>query len=465
MEKAASAMTKNLKIAWFKALLRQDIAYHDIMDVSGEATIITASANRYHKGVGRKLSESIQYSVTFFGGLAYAFWACWQVSLAVLGLAPLVAVFMLFLAKMHTSMTSRAHSGYSQAGAIVSTSITNIRTVLALNAVEIMIAKFCQKTSEAYHSAVSQVALLGLATGLGMSSVLCTYIVVAFMGAWLLFKQVKENGCDPSAAVVENPPCQPNGKSIFGSLMGITFSAMVSPQISVCIESFFGARIACYPALAVIRRALMSNLADRNIVTSNVSLQRGLSELPPYKIDSLSSTGKKLESVRGDIEFRNVSFHYPARKEIEVFNDVSLKIEAGKITALVGVSGCGKSTVLSLLERFYDPTEGSILLDGVDLRDLNIKWLRNQIGLVSQEPKLFQTSIRDNIGAGVPNATNKQIEAAARMANVHEFIESLPRKYDTDAGALGSMLSGGQKQRICIARCLMKKPKIILLGA
>jgi ATP-binding cassette subfamily B (MDR/TAP) protein 1 len=285
------------------------------------------------------------------------------------------------------------------------------------------------------------------------------------MGSWLLYKQVIENGCDPSAAVVENSPCQPNGKSIFGSLMGITFSAMVSPQISVSIESFFGARIACFPALAVIRRALTHDLADRNRAVRAVALQHGLSQLPSYKIDSSSSTGKILEVVRGEIEFRNVSFHYPARKEIEVFNDFSLKLEAGKIAALVGVSGCGKSSVVSLLERFYDPTEGSILLDGVDLRDLNIKWLRSQIGLVSQEPKLFQTSIRDNIGAGVSNATSEQIEAAARMANIHEFIESLPRKYDTDAGALGSQLSGGQKQRICIARCLMKNPKIILLGA
>jgi ATP-binding cassette subfamily B (MDR/TAP) protein 1 len=231
----------------------------------------------------------------------------------------------------------------------------------------------------------------------------------------------------------------------------------------VAIESFVGARAACYPALVVIRRSLDTS-EEEHAAASEQALRRGGSHLPSYKIDSSSESGKKLGEVRGEIEFRNVCFHYPTRQEIEVFRDFSLRIEAGKTVALVGASGGGKSTVVSLLERFYDPTAGSILLDGVDLRELNVKWLRQQIGLVSQEPKLFEMSIRDNIGAGNLNATDKEIEAAARMANAHDFVVSLPKGYDTDAGALGSQLSGGQKQRICIARCLVKKPTILLLG-
>ena len=124
------------------------------------------------------------------------------------------------------------------------------------------------------------------------------------------------------------------------------------------------------------------------------------------------------------------------------------------------VSGTGKSTAVQLLTRFYDPKSGSVTLDGVDLRDLNVKWLRQQIGLVSQEPKLFAMSIRENIAAGLPGATQEQIENAARMANAHDFIMSFPDTYDTQVGDQGTQLSGGQKQRVALARVLIKSPKV-----
>jgi ATP-binding cassette subfamily B (MDR/TAP) protein 1 len=131
--------------------------------------------------------------------------------------------------------------------------------------------------------------------------------------------------------------------------------------------------------------------------------------------------------------------------------------------ALVGVSGSGKSSVVQLLERFYDPDSGSIKLDGEDLRNLSIPWLRENIGLVSQEPKLFAMSIRDNIAAGLPNATEQEIIEAAKTANAHDFISSFPNGYDTDVGDLGGQLSGGQKQRIAISRALLKQPKILVM--
>jgi ATP-binding cassette subfamily B (MDR/TAP) protein 1 len=126
----------------------------------------------------------------------------------------------------------------------------------------------------------------------------------------------------------------------------------------------------------------------------------------------------------------------------------------------------GKSTAAQLIERFYDPIAGSVTLDGNDLRDLNINWLRQHIALVQQEPKLFEGSIRENIRLGAPSwatVTTEQIESAARMANAHDFISAFPNGYDTQVGALGDQLSGGQRQRICIARCLVKNPKILLL--
>lgn len=201
---------------------------------------------------------------------------------------------------------------------------------------------------------------------------------------------------------------------------------------------------------------------DIELANSSHAVRRELDSLPQYQIDSSSKKGVKLSSVVGNLEFRNVNFSFPARPDASVLKNFSLKIEAGKTVALVGHSGSGKSTVVQLIERFYDPLSGSITLDGTDLKSLNVKWLREQIGMVLQEPKLFGKSIRDNISLGAPGVTQEKIEAAAKMANAHDFIMSFPKGYDTQVGDLGGQLSGGQKQRIAIARVLVKQPKIFL---
>jgi ATP-binding cassette, subfamily B (MDR/TAP), member 1 len=197
--------------------------------------------------------------------------------------------------------------------------------------------------------------------------------------------------------------------------------------------------------------------------SSRAQLGRSNVYLPKYEIDSSSDFGLKPKDVRGDIEFKNVLFHYPTRTKTNVFNGFSIKVEAGKTLALVGPSGSGKSTTVQLVERFYDATAGEVTLDGNNLKDLNVKWLRQQIGLVGQEPSLFACTIRENIAYGNPGATQEQTEQAARSANAHDFISSLPDGYDTHVGDHGAQLSGGQKQRIAIARVLVKKPKVLLL--
>jgi ATP-binding cassette subfamily B (MDR/TAP) protein 1 len=199
-----------------------------------------------------------------------------------------------------------------------------------------------------------------------------------------------------------------------------------------------GARVACYPAILAMNRTVESDIHS--------STSGGSNSGPRYIIDSSSDKGKRPSSVTGDIVFRNIRFAYPARPGVDVFKDFSLEIEAGKTIALVGPSGGGKSTTVGLMERFYDPDFGSVSLDGMDLRDLNVKWLRQQIGLVSQEPKLFAASIRENIASGAPNffATDEQIEEAARIANAHDFIMSFPDGYNTQAGDMGAQLSGGK---------------------
>uniref|UniRef100_A0A9I9CW60 ABC transporter domain-containing protein n=1 Tax=Cucumis melo TaxID=3656 RepID=A0A9I9CW60_CUCME len=144
-----------------------------------------------------------------------------------------------------------------------------------------------------------------------------------------------------------------------------------------------------------------------------------------------NKSGLELESVSGLIELKNVDFAYPSRPDVRILNNFSLTVPAGKTIALVGSSGSGKSTVVALIERFYDPNSGEVLLDGRDIKTLKLRWLRQQIGLVSQEPALFATTIKENILLGRPEADQLEVEEAARVANAHSFIIKLPEGYDT----------------------------------
>jgi ATP-binding cassette subfamily B (MDR/TAP) protein 1 len=189
-------------------------------------------------------------------------------------------------------------------------------------------------------------------------------------------------------------------------------------------------------------------------------------------IDSLSTAGLTPEKCVGEIEIKALEFAYPSRPDTQVLNGLNLSVPAGKTTALVGASGSGKSTIVGLLERWYDPAAGTILLDGIDIQTLNIRWLRTQIRLVQQEPVLFSGTIFDNVAFGLVGTPYAEapyeqklalVKEACRDAYVHEFIENLPRQYDTQIGERARMLSGGQKQRIAIARSIISRPSVLLL--
>ena len=173
------------------------------------------------------------------------------------------------------------------------------------------------------------------------------------------------------------------------------------------------------------------------------------------------SNAIEIEHVRGDVEFRDVSFQYEDTKE-KVLKHINLKIPAGQYVALVGPSGVGKTTLLSLIPRFYEVTEGSVLVDGIDIRDMKLESLRNHIGIVQQEVYLFAGTVMDNIRYGKPEATDEEVIRAAKNANAHDFIMSFPNGYDTDIGQRGVKLSGGQKQRLSIARVFLKNPPILI---
>lgn len=168
-----------------------------------------------------------------------------------------------------------------------------------------------------------------------------------------------------------------------------------------------------------------------------------------------------MHTAKGDIKFENVSFHYSENNE-EVLTHVNLNVKQGEYVALVGSSGAGKTTLCSLIPRFYDVTEGSVKLDGMDIRDIKLKDLRRQIGIVQQDVYLFAGTVMENIRYGKPGATDEEVILAARAANAHDFIMSLPDGYDTDIGQRGVKLSGGQKQRLSIARVFLKNPPVLI---
>lgn len=168
-----------------------------------------------------------------------------------------------------------------------------------------------------------------------------------------------------------------------------------------------------------------------------------------------------VDHLKGDITFENVSFYYEESAE-KVLNNIQLKVDAGDYMALVGPSGVGKTTLCSLIPRFYDVSEGSIQIDGMDIRHIKLADLRNNIGIVQQDVYLFAGTIMDNIRYGNPNATDEEVIRAAKRANAHEFIMSFPEGYDTDIGQRGVKLSGGQKQRLSIARVFLKNPPILI---
>ncbi|XP_024922248.3 ABC transporter B family member 15-like isoform X1 [Ziziphus jujuba] len=409
-----------MRVKYLKAVLRQDVEYFDL-HVSTTSDVITTISNDsliIQDVLSEKVPNFLRRVFTFIGFYLVAFILLWRLAIVALPLAFLLIFTVLFSGRSLMRLAKKIRGENSIAGTIVQQAISSIRTVYAFGGEKKIVEELSQALNGTTKLGLRQGVVKGLAIG-SKGTVFAIWSAMAYYGSTLV---------------------------IHHHVQGGTIFAVGSSIVHGAMELGFG--------LSILKDIAEACSAGKRI---NEMIKR----VP--KIDSDNLEGKILEDVSGFVEFKHVKFAYPSRPESIVCNNLCLTIPAGKSIALVGPSGCGKSTVLSLLQRFYDPREGEIVLDGVAIDKLQLKWLRSQMALVSQEPSLLSTTIKENILFGKENASMEAVVEAANASNAHNFICELPQGYDSQVGERGAQLSGGQKQRIAIARSIIRKPRILLL--
>ncbi|KAL5149237.1 ABC transporter B family member 11 [Glycine soja] len=405
---------------YLQTILRQDVSFFDKETNTGEVVgRMSGDTVLIQDAMGEKVGQFIQLISTFFGGFVVAFIKGWLLTVVMLSCIPLLVMSGAMITVIISRASSEGQAAYSTAASVVEQTIGSIRTVASFTGERLAIAKYNQSLNKAYKTGVQEALASGLGFGLLYFVFICSYGLAVWFGA----KMIIEKGYTGGKVVTV----------IFAVLTGSMSLGQASPSLS----AFAAGQAAAFKMFETIKRK--------------------------PEIDAYDTTGRKLEDIRGDIELREVCFSYPTRPDELIFNGFSLSIPSGTTAALVGQSGSGKSTVVSLIERFYDPQSGAVLIDGINLREFQLKWIRQKIGLVSQEPVLFTCSIKENIAYGKDGATDEEIRAAAELANAAKFIDKLPQGLDTMVGEHGTQLSGGQKQRVAIARAILKDPRILLL--
>ncbi|XP_039142081.1 putative multidrug resistance protein isoform X2 [Dioscorea cayenensis subsp. rotundata] len=415
-ERQASA----IRVKYLKAVLRQDIEYFDLKVASTSEIINNISTDSLviQDVISEKVPNFIMNFTMFLGNYAIGFFLMWRLAIVALPTVFLLIIPGIMCGRILMSIARDMREEYSKATHVVEQAISSLRTVYSF----VGERKTMEDFSEAMDGSVKLGLRQGLIKGLAIGSNGVTFAIWSFL-CWYGSKIVMHHGG--------------HGGTVFAVGAGVIFAGM----------------------------ALGSGLSNVNYFSEAISAGERIMEVVERvpKIDIDTKEGEILENVHGEVEFKVVDFAYPSRPENLILNEFSLKVPAGMTVALVGGSGSGKSTVIALLERFYDPMHGEVLLDGVNIKKLKLKWLRSQMGLVSQEPSLFATSIKENILFGKEDASMDEVVAAAQASNAHNFISQLPQGYDTQVGERGIQMSGGQKQRIAIARALLKSPKILLL--
>ncbi|WAR00123.1 MDR1-like protein [Mya arenaria] len=424
--RSGEALTLRLRSIVFKTMLKQEMAFFDDHEnnVGALCTRLSTDASQIQGMAGVRLGTTILSLGSILAGLIIAFIISWKLTLLIIAFLPLLMVGGMLQMKMLTGAAGKNKEALESAGKVAIESIENIRTVASLTREGMFLDKFMHELNGPFRDALKKAHVVGIAFSFSQGVIFFCYAASFWLGAYL----VEQKELDYV--------------QVFKAFSAVVFGGMAIGQASAMAPD---------AAKAQVSAEQVFKLLDRKLAIGDEE-ERKNAKTPEGKFSST-------------VSFKNVKFRYPTRPDIVVLNGLDLEVEPGQTVALVGSSGCGKSTTVQLTERFYDTESGEVMLDQYNVRDLDLAWLRGQIGIVSQEPVLFDLSIAENIAYGdnTRQIPMDEIIQAARSANIHDFISSLPDGYDTNVGEKGAQLSGGQKQRVAIARALVRNPKILLL--
>ena len=408
---------KRVREALFRSLVSQEIAFFDAQrtgDLTSRLGTDTASLQGL---LSSQLSMALRNGVQVIGGLILLIFTSPRLTAVMLLVVPAVAIGAVFYGRKIKSLAKRYQDALADAGHAAEESLSAIRTVRAFAAEEAESRRYAGAVEHAYQLARTRVGAAAIFVGAASAGVYAAIAVVLGYGGLLVTQ----------------------GQLTAGALTAfLVYTLLIAMGLGTLADIWAEAMRGLGAAERVFE------LTDR------------VAAMP-------ISGGRRLDRVEGRVAFERVEFAYPQRAELEVLRGIDLTVKPGEVVALVGPSGAGKSTIGSLLVRLYDPVAGRVTLDGVDLRVLDPAWLRRLVGVVSQEPVLFSTSIADNVRYGRPDASDAEVRDAIRAANAEAFVAAFPDGLLTRVGERGQQLSGGQKQRIAIARALLKDPRILLL--
>ncbi|CAG9996264.1 unnamed protein product [Clonostachys byssicola] len=419
----AEYLIRRVRESTLSSFLRQDIRYFDKDENNpGALTAFLAVESAQVAGIsGVTLGMILNCLANIVGSLALSLAIGWKLALVCFSILPVVLACGFFRIWLLMRFQARAAKVYASSAGFAAESIAAMKTVAALTKEKQVAERYSLEIDEQQKNSLMSAARSSLAFAAVQPIVFLCFALGFWYGGTLIATREYDMF------------------KFFICFMSVIFGAQSA-------GSFF-------------------SLAPDMVKAKHSAGQlKTLLERKPV-IDTWFPCGDELTHVDGTIEFRDVHFHYPTRPNQPVLRGVSFKVEPGQYVALVGASGCGKSTTISLLERFYDPVSGQVLIDGTDITKVNVNNYRSHLAVVNQEPTLYQGTIRENIciGSELENPSDETIEIACREANIYDFIISLPDGFETIVGSRGALLSGGQKQRIAIARALIRSPRVLLL--